>query len=320
MDAALARFTESASPQAKRDPVAAMFDSKPYRNRAMSSRAFTKKNPNILCSMQDTPIPETPHTRRAVNGQTLANFRELALPVLLEPPDRAPERAVGEVVHGHFEIPALVLRVHGLERQTDDRTEGRAGCRLWQARDPEGMAAPHLTAENACGQFLDPGDLARPAGEDDALPGRYWNPAASRTERASSRISSTRGRMIPISSAREMWRRSAPPPRPGISMRSRSSMPVAMRPPFRVFSRSATCRGTPKRLGNVAGDVFAADPNGVGKDHLAAEEDGDACGAAAKVNRGRSELLFVFDKAESPPHKARVPRHKARDHSGGCTA
>ena len=76
--------------------------------------------------------------------------------------------------------------------------------------------------------------------------GRLSKPAASRQARTSSRISSTRGRMMPMRSDRVMVRRSRSqsPLAPPSSMTSRSSMPVATTPPWNVLIRSAVSQGT----------------------------------------------------------------------------
>ena len=49
-------------------------------------------------------------------------------------------------------------------------------------------------------------------------------------------------------------------------------------------------------FGNVASDVIAAQPNAIGKDHVLLDKDRDAGGAAAHVDAGSTQFLFILDQ------------------------
>ena len=55
-------------------------------------------------------------------------------------------------------------------------------------------------------------------------------------------------------------------------------------------------RGHLQPHGDVAGDVIAAHAHAIGKDHVFLDEDRHPGGAAAQIDTGRPQFLFVFDQ------------------------
>ena len=81
----------------------------------------------------------------------------------------------------------------------------KAGPPVASARPWTRNGATHadLLVEDQGRKFADATQLAGAAGEDDATPGNRSKPLASRRERTSSKVSSSRGWIMPIKIERE---------------------------------------------------------------------------------------------------------------------
>jgi hypothetical protein len=131
----------------------------------------------------------------------------LRLPVVAEPPHRPLQRCGPGTVGRGLEIPPFVLRMRGKQRSPTQAESPvpQADC----GRPCTRSGRPSRTCCPGCGwPAVEARQLARPPVSTIRWLGRWSKPAASSRARTSSRISSIRGRITPISSDRDTVRRS----------------------------------------------------------------------------------------------------------------
>ena len=242
------------------------------------------------------------------NPRYFAKLSECSVsPVVLEPFEGSFQRSRRDNARPECRNPTI-RPADGLRKGTARRRrKSRPGRRLRQALHAQRAAHADPLAQDAAGQIRPgPGSGWRRRSARSAGWAGGRNPRASSRARTSSRISSTRGRMMPISSVRLIWRRSLSqsPVSPPISIISRSSMPVACTPPCMVLIRSATGKRHLQALGDVGGDMVAAHPHGVGIDHVLFHED---------RNAGRRRRPCRCRRRPVPAHPrpaTRCPKHR----------